>query len=147
MQKDKRQITAQPKINDQQGVVKKQSITLIAEKETSIFSPEVAEYYEKLVPKAADKILTEFLKTSEANRQIRENREQAEIEALRKEQERKEKPFEEIRRKDWMGYSLLLFLLGSSIISGIFELEILSYSSLVLFSGLIIKAFFYKPKK
>ena len=106
-----------------------QGVTAIHVKQTSIFSPEVAEHYQQLVPKAAERILVQFEKNSETKRNI------------------DLKPFEDTKRKDWMGYSLLVFLLGSSLVSGIFELEILSYSSLALFSGLVVKAFFLKPKK
>ena len=79
--------------------------------------------------------------------EIKEKNSQKEREMLTKDQDLKLEPFQEIKRKDWMGYSLLVALLVVSVVSGLLKLDIISYSSLVLFSGLIIKAFFNKPKK
>ena len=122
IKKDNTQIT-------NRNIPLEQGITSIHVKQTSIFSPEVAEHYQRLVPRAAERILVQFEKNSETKRNI------------------DVKPFEESKRKDWMGYSLLVGLLGVSVVSGIHQLDILSYSSLALFAGLILKAFFHKQKK
>ena len=113
----------------------------------TIYSPEVAAKYEELHSGAAERILTQFEKNSSTSREIAIK----ELELQEKELELQEKevqsPFTQTKRKDWMGYSLLVALLGVSVVSGIYELDILSYSSLALFAGLILKAFFFKAKK
>lgn len=90
----------------------------------TIFDPEVVERYNQIVPGSAERIFKILENNNETEREMR---------AL---------PFKEAQRRDWMGYSITVFVLAATIVFAFMNQPWLYGPSLLTFLGIVIKSFF-----
>jgi hypothetical protein len=89
----------------------------------TIFDPEIVRQYSEMVQDAPERILKIFEENNRVERSIRE------------------RPFQESKRRDWMGYSLTVSILAATCFFAYIDKPWLYGTTLIVFLGIVVKNF------
>jgi uncharacterized membrane protein len=116
----------QSKKQTPQNAQSQQLVAQTYQQTRTVFDPEIVHQYSLMVPDAPERILTIL----EENNKV--------------ERESRMLPFKENKRRDWMGYSIVVLTLIASGFFSYIKQPIFSGGLIIIFIAVVIKTFFSK---